>query len=408
MNLSSRLWSAVRRSGRPPLVALALLALASLAACSDDVATSDAVADSEVAGDQVDETTAAPEVLDTAAEDDPIAVDDVEREASPPDTEMDSGSLADTAADSGTPADTSEDVAVADDAPNEAEAGPDQRARAIVLAGDSWSTGLVQPTRQALDARGFEDVELRWEFTANAGSQARGWVDNEHPPAFGGGRDTTRPRMFDALEAALDAEPPADVLVVVIGGNDYNRECDAGWGELPGFVQGGILDGIGADIGTMIDRALDGRPDLEVVFVGYDYLHYEFLVAFGLRLDGLDTRSYNEGLVEIGRRQRAVADESPQVFYTHNYGILQHTYGDTIHPPFSIPNPLTGLPEYPPGFAPAPGGPPTFEPFPGGLIDYPAPLDYMPDGIHPSPEGFRTIIDNVLHQRLARTLEGSG
>ena len=37
-----------------------------------------------------------------------------------------------------------------------------------------------------------------------------------------------KPRMLDALAASLDEEPPADLLILVIGGNDFNRECDAG------------------------------------------------------------------------------------------------------------------------------------------------------------------------------------
>ena len=272
------------------------------------------------------------------------------------------------------------------------------RASAVVLAGDSWSTGLVFPTRAAMDARGFQDVTLRYETTVHAGSQVSGWVANDYPPGALG--DPSQARMRDALEAALDADPPADILVLVISGNDFNRACVDGWGKLPGFMQAWGLDAIQADIEALLDAVQAGRPDLRVVLLGYDYLHYEFLVAFGLKLDGLDTRSYNEGLVELGRRQREVAEQRANVVYAHNYGLLQHVYGDTIHPPFGIPNPFAGLPEYPPGLAPKPGPYPTYLPFPGGLIAYPAPLDQMPDGIHPSAEGFRTLIDHTLDQVL--------
>ncbi|MFN3199214.1 MAG: hypothetical protein ACE366_12505 [Bradymonadia bacterium] len=275
----------------------------------------------------------------------------------------------------------------------------------MILAGDSWSTGLVQPTEEALAARGLGDVTVRWNLTANAGSQARGWVDNEHPPAFGGGRDMTRPRMIDGLLIALDTAPRADVLVLSLSGNDFNRLCSDGWGEWPGQLQDRALDEVEDDLAEVVRFAIQGRPHLRVVLFGYDYFHFEGLVALGMSLDGLNTRTYNEALVELGRRQRAVADAlGPQVVYAHNYGWLQHVFGDTIHPPFSIPNPLTGYPEYGPGAAPAPGQWPAYTPYPGGLLSYPAPLERMPDGIHPDALGFRSLMDHVLDQVLENWL----
>lgn len=40
------------------------------------------------------------------------------------------------------------------------------------------------------------------------------------------------------------------------------------------------------------------------------------------------------------------------------------------------------------------------------LVDYPAPLAVMPDGIHPPPKGLRAIIDNTLDQGMANLLDG--
>jgi len=270
--------------------------------------------------------------------------------------------------------------------------------RAVVIAGDSWSTGFVHPLRAELDARGFAATELRYETTARAGSQARTWVRNEHPPAFGGGVDTTAPRMLDALRESITREPMAELLVLVISGNDFNRECADGWGRRARARRGQILDAIIDDVRTLIREARSVNPDLRVLLVGYDYFHFEFLVAFGLRLPGLDTMSYNEGLVELGRRQRALADRDPLTIYGHNYGLLQHVCGDTIHPPFSIPNPFTGYPEYDAGVAPRPGSAPGYDPFPGGFITYPAPLDCMPDGLHPSESSSRALVANALDQ----------
>jgi len=283
---------------------------------------------------------------------------------------------------------------------------PPGQVKRVVLAGDSWSTGLIGPTRAALNASGFSKTVLSYQYTANAGSQAEGWVANKHPPKLGGGVDTRKPKMLTALFQSLDAQPRAGVLILVIGGNDYNRECVAGLGSLPKILQKTRFDKIQKDIQTLVNTVLKGRPHLKIVLIGYDYFHFEFLKLSGLKLKGHTRKSYNEGIVEVDRRKLTIARTNKQVAYAHNFGILQYTYGDKIHPPFPVPNPLTGFPPYPPKKAPKPGFAPAYHPFPGGFITYPAPLDVMPDGIHPSPKGFRTIIDNTLAQGLSNWLKG--
>lgn len=151
----------------------------------------------------------------------------------------------------------------ADDAGGPDDLGPggaDGGAPVLVLAGDSWSTGLVLPLRAALDARGHADVALRWETTARAGSQARGWVANEHPPASGGGVDTGQPRLLDGLTAALDGPAPADVLVLVIGGNDFNREATSGLGRRGGALRDASFRAIESDVSGLVDFASPAGP----------------------------------------------------------------------------------------------------------------------------------------------------
>jgi len=87
--------------------------------------------------------------------------------------------------------------------------GPDPECLAIeriVLAGDSWSTGLIIPFREALDDRGYEEVILSWELTSKPGSQVSGWLAD--------------PNMMNALYLALDLDPPAELLVFTLSGND--------------------------------------------------------------------------------------------------------------------------------------------------------------------------------------------
>lgn len=269
----------------------------------------------------------------------------------------------------------------------------------VVLAGDSWSTGFVAPTQDAFVAAGYADVALRWEHTANAGSRAAGWRANEHPPAAGGGRDTTKPRMLDALDAALAG---ADVLLLVIGGNDMLFAANDGLGERPELLQRRTFDAIEADVAWLADHATTGRPDLDVVIVGYDFLHFELMDTYA-DFPGMDRVSFNEAMIELERRRRAVAEARPRVHFAHNLGLLQHTFGDVPHPPFPVP-----LVAYEPGVLPAPGWAPQYDPFPGGSPLFPAPLDHMPDGLHPTPVGFRTLMDHVIAQGLGGLFEGRG
>lgn len=101
----------------------------------------------------------------------------------------------------------------------------------------------------------------------------------------------------------------------------------------------------------------------------------------------------------MGKRDLCVATSG--CAYAHNLGLLQHTYGDVPHPPASLP-----LVAYAPGVLPAPGWAPDYAPWPGGWAALPSPLDHMPDGIHPSPGGFRTIIDHTFAQGLTHVMDG--
>ncbi len=284
------------------------------------------------------------------------------------------------------------------------DAGPPVVAR-VVLAGDSWASGLIKPLREGMDARGFKTVALSHQHTTHAGSQAEGWVANQHPPKAAGGVDKGKPKMLDALMASLDKHPKATVLVLSVGADDYNRECDAGLGELSPGLQTLALDKIQKDVSSIVDSAIATRPHLHVVIFGYDFFHFEFLKSVGLKLKGHTTKSYNEGLVALEKRRLKIADTATNVYFAHNLGLLQHVFGDGVHPPFSIPNPQTGQPAYKPGVAPKPGTAPSYKPLPGGFVTYPAPLDRMPDGIHPDKKGFDALVKHTFDQGLQKLLQ---
>ncbi len=259
----------------------------------------------------------------------------------------------------------------------------------IVIAGDSWSCGIVAPTRAILDERGFSDIEITYSTTAVAGSTAEEWVYNHDNKLL-------------KLTAALDEDPQAELLLLVIGGNDVNASIyNDGFDAMSDGQRAQVLDGIRDDIRAIVDFARLNRPHLSIVLVGYDYFHYLFLQAFyGLGDMYLD--EYNLAFVGLGNRKLEIANQVNGCYYAHNYGVLQYTFGDRPHPPFSLP-----LFEYPPGYVPAPGIAPDYTPFPGGLYQIPSPLDQIPDGIHPSEEGFSAIMNHVFDQGMENLLLGN-
>ena len=258
----------------------------------------------------------------------------------------------------------------------------------IVLAGDSWSSGFILSVQTLLNETGHADVELRYEETAIPGSRAAQWADNED-------------NKLTKLAAALDRPPVAEVLLLVIGGNDINFEIVGHDFDQRGeWWRNLVLDGIRDDIRTIVDFALQGRPHLHVVLIGYDYIHYEFLkAAYGL--GDWSTRPYNETFVSLGERKLALANTNENVHYAHNYGIMQWTFGDTVHLPFLLP-PIA----YDPHVVPKPGTSPNYIPMPGGTVEVPGPLDHLPDGIHPTAEGFYTIMEHSFSQGVLQLIEG--
>lgn len=273
--------------------------------------------------------------------------------------------------------------------------GPDPECLAIeriVLAGDSWSTGLIIPFREALDDRGYEEVILSWELTSKPGSKLAGWLADDN--------------MMNALYLSLDVDPPAELLVFTLSGNDYLGACKNGLGLTGPLGWLAFMTQVQSDLQTFIGLARMGRPHLKVMLIGYDYLHFEMIQALGNTMPGLNTVTFNLGLIELATRGRDAALAMPDTIYAHSMGLCQHTFGDYFHPPFLCPNPVAGCPEYGPGQAPKPGPAPGYNPFPGGWYTYPGPLDHVPDGIHLDPAGYRAIADNALDQGGAAWIEG--
>ncbi|RJO66172.1 MAG: hypothetical protein C4523_13925 [Myxococcales bacterium] len=248
----------------------------------------------------------------------------------------------------------------------------------IVVAGDSWSVGIAQPTIEALAARGYGQVTVSWQATAIGGSTVEEWANNDG-------------HKRDLLLVELTNQPPAEVLVLVISGNDLLGAMRDGFGGWWPFLQDALFNQIEDDLQELVNWALIFRPGLQIAIVGYDYLHYP-LIDLYQDMPDMTLAKFNEAFVELGRRQMTVALRTPGCWYAHNYGIMQYRFGDS-----SL--------GYGPGAVPFPGTAPSYIPYPGGNPWLPGPMNELPDGVHPSAAGFRVIIDNTLDQGMANLIE---
>jgi len=370
---------------------IALVALVALPACdnSTDDDDNDAVTDDDD-NDAVDDDDNDDTDDDDTGDDDTTDDDTVDDDTNDDDTTDDDTVDDDTNDDDTTDDDTVDDDTVDDDTVDDDTADDDTtpgEIQRLVIAGDSWSCGYVHPTQEALVDWGYPDVEVSWEFTAVAGSKAEQWANNEN-------------NLLDILAVVLDQEPAAELLLISLGGNDFIFSVSDGYGSWWPFFQSLKLDEIVNDLRTIVEFALTDRPHLQVVFLGYDYMHFELMQAYLPVGDDLNMQEFNEHFIELEYRKLQLAGQIDRCEYAHNWGAMQHHFGDTIHPPFFWP-PFP----YEPGDAPAPGYAPDYNPYPGGIPTFPGPLDHIADGVHPDEAGFRVLIDNACDQGLCNLIE---
>ncbi len=248
----------------------------------------------------------------------------------------------------------------------------------ILLAGDSWMAGtwLSKAGDKALQANGLGEFETEGTDTALGGSRADQWASNHKG-------------KLDALRAALAKYPTIDVVHLCIGGNDFLRfASENDIAKTTPERRRAQWAVIRKDIQTVVDDILAQRPDLKVVIADYDYLDPAqmakvYKAGFTTAFFGVDARTFNAAVIELGREKMTLAKSTPRCYYVQNWGLLQHHIG--------IPGMLKPL------AVRMPGGAPNYDPYPGGdpgLTSGPA----MPDGVHPTPQGFQLIFENAVKQ----------
>ncbi|MCL4235722.1 MAG: hypothetical protein KJ042_14515, partial [Deltaproteobacteria bacterium] len=227
-------------------------------------------------------------------------------DATDDDTTDDDTTDDDSADDDTTDDDTADDDTGDDDS--------DDTVERVVIAGDSWSTGFVPATIDEFAERGYGGTIVSWEFTSVPGSTASGWASNDDG-------------LLDTLELVLDLDPPAEILLLSISGNDVHDMIDDGYDGWPTFLKNWRKQSIVDDTMRIVDTALAGRPQLHVVLIGYDFLHYEFNdLVYGM--GDLSTEEYNLLFAEIGLKELQETYSRPRLHYAHNFGWLQYAVGD--------------------------------------------------------------------------------
>lgn len=223
--------------------------------------------------------------------------------------------------------------------------------RRILILGDSWAAGtwLSKAGDKALAAAGLGEWETEGEGTALGGSRADQWAANQKG-------------KLDAMRAALKRYPSIDIVHVYIGGNDFLRfALEHDLAKLGKPEREAEWDAICANIGKLVKDILAERPNLRVVLVDYDYLDPAristvYKAGMPSAFFNVSTRQFNECLRELGRRKRELAETIPRCYYVENWG--------TVAQP-------------------------------------------MPDGVHPTPDGFQAIFANAIHKYYRNWLAAS-
>jgi len=177
--------------------------------------------------------------------------------------------------------------------------------------------------------------------------------------------------MLAKVADELALHPTIDIVHLSLGGNDI---LYGAWqpGMSPAEQQA-VYDSITASIETAIDFILALRPDIRIGLCGY---------TFGDHQDGnLSPQQSNQAILGLERTKLAMVQRKSRVYYIHNLGLMQYTYG--------IPR---AVPPIPPRSVPYPGGYPDYTPMPGGNPAYGAPEEALVDSnIHLTPAGYAIV-----------------
>ncbi len=261
---------------------------------------------------------------------------------------------------------------------------PPNTQQRVMLLGDSWTHIMwdIRVYRDVFHQFGFGDILERGNNTAIGGTTAIYWA---------------QPQNFTAVQNELIQNPSIDIVVLSIGGNDMLAGMiNGGWHTgLSAADETALFDSIQANMQTIINGIKAVRPNIEIVFSGYDFINLVETVInnpggpnsiLWANLGQPNAGQLNTAFSKLEQRKINMANADPRVHYVNAMGLMQLVYGyPGYFPPYSVPAP--GL------------TPPAYHPFPGGNTTFPTPpialADNGNDAIHLSDDGYRHL---VVHQ----------
>lgn len=256
----------------------------------------------------------------------------------------------------------------------------------ILVVGDSWSYYAAIPEwgdlEAILDEQGYGEYTIDYTQTAQSGSKASDWV--------GGNKTYT----LETITERLDAYPTIDIVLLIIGGNDFlNQTNDTDISLWTPAQREAMYAEIIDDIETMLTHILNVRSDIKVVLCGYSHLDVAKMgSAYGFTFGGMSQQDFNTYFAELGALKRDLCLQYPRSVYVQNFGYLQWFYGDT--------------PTYAAQTVPFPGPHPFYDVFPGGdLTQRGAPAGLNTDGVHLSVAGQEQVNRRLIQEIIGRWLE---
>ena len=178
----------------------------------------------------------------------------------------------------------------------------------VLCIGDSWGYAIPDPLNTHFNTHGHAD----WDVLnlAVPGATADVYAND----AAG---------VLTLTLNTLAATPSIEVVLISLGGNDlWPNYLSQGWA---------IYAAIESDLRAIVEAILGVRPDVDIVFTGYDILKFDksnecLLFAynfFGLVLPW----EVSPLFIEIGNRQAAIDADYPEVTYLNLFGTGQGNPG---------------------------------------------------------------------------------
>lgn len=178
----------------------------------------------------------------------------------------------------------------------------------VLAIGDSWGYALSAPLNSQLAGHGHGDYHVY--NAALLGATADAYANN-----VGGALDITL--------GLLAAMPTVEVVFISLGGNDL-------WSMYP-TLGDGVFGEIEADLRYLVGRILQTRPDVHILFAGYDILKFDksdFCLLFAYNCFGrIFPWEVSPLFIEIGNVQRRIADDYPSVTSLNLWGTGQGSPG---------------------------------------------------------------------------------